>query len=254
MAPDEEGKAEVVVVGDASSLSVAALRAELAALDAQVHALRLRRSAICEALQARGGERHAAWVSAASAAAAAHFGAPQPRLHALLAECLTRLPRVRHRTESRKYYDPAWGIEVLSYSWRGRPLRWERWNNLCHETLHEMHDAGPRGFLRPMPDEECVLTAAEALRAREKVVAAAAGDVAGSVARAAEDAVDVLASFGDDLPEEVWLPAIAIALLGFPEDCDWHALPFGAAADAHEALCHDDDGCDASGSDEEEEE
>jgi hypothetical protein len=129
------------------------------------------------------------------------------------------------------------------------PLRWERWNNLCRATLHEMHDAGPRGFLRPMPDEECVLAAAEALRAC-KVVSAAAGD---GGARAAEDAVDVLASFGDDLSEEVWLPAIATALLGFPGDCDWHALPFGAAADAHKALCHDDDGCDASGSDDEEE-
>jgi ribosomal protein L12E/L44/L45/RPP1/RPP2 len=81
------------------------------------------------------------------------------------------------------------------------------------------------------------------------------GDAGGAGVRAA-DAADVLASFGDYLPEEGWLPALAHALLGFPDVCDRYGLPLGAAAAAaHEALCHD--GSDANGSgqaDEEEEE
>jgi hypothetical protein len=139
--PPDEGKEGS---GDIAPLPVAALWADLAALDAQARALRLRRRAICEALEARGSARHAAWVSAATGAAAAHFGAPQPRLHALLSAGLTRLPRARRRTEVGKYYHPAWAVLELSYGWRGRLLRWEVWHNLCCETQHELYDAPAR--------------------------------------------------------------------------------------------------------------
>lgn len=189
-----------------SELTAEAMQAELTELAETLKALQARRVALQSALTTR--LLLPAWHEDTRARLNAAFGVPLPAVCAVLEEGLLSCPNVSRRFESGKYYDPQWTVDELAYQWRGEARRtsFEEWYNLSHPTMRLLDGGGGRESLTI---EAAISGVAEELSTLAENVAK------GEVVQNAEQCVlDLL----NELPKNNWLPALAIAVLGFPGD------------------------------------
>ena len=183
-----------------------AMQAELTELAETMKSLLARKMTLQSALTTR--LLLPAWHEDTRARLNAAFGVPLPAVCAVLEEGLLSCPNVSRRSESGKYYDPQWTVHELAYQWRGEARRtsFEEWYNLSHPTMRLLNGGGGR--------ESLTIEAAISDMAEE--LSTLAGNVAkGEVVENAEQRVLDLLS---ELPFVAWLPALAIAVLDFPDD------------------------------------
>lgn len=186
---------------------MAALRAALSRAKAAVLRASARRDELHAQLDAR--VLLPAWLrDVAAPVMAEYFGEPMPAVCAALADGLAGAPVAAERLE-RSEYDPI-DVTALNYVWRGAARTCEEWSSLSSTDIFAMQCGEGIWDSDAFKGGNAVVCAAEDLKCMR-------GAGAGAEARVLKKLQAV--------PQELWLPALALSAFDFPRSPWWKPPP-----------------------------